>query len=118
MRVVVTGTREGRPDLVPWLVRFTDKHGIPELFVLGCARGVDAQALRLCHERRWSHAVVFADWALGKAAGHQRNQRMVDLATVGDWCLAFPGGASVGTWDCVRRAKAAGLQVAVLTVRR
>lgn len=44
------------------------------------------------------------------AQGHIRNQRMVDL---GDYlvCLAFPLGRSFGTWDCMKRAKAAGIHV-------
>ena len=41
------------------------------------------------------------------AAGSYRNQEMVDLGA--DLVLAFPGGT--GTADCVRRAKAAGIEV-------
>lgn len=43
------------------------------------------------------------------AAGPRRNQKMVDLGA--DVCLAFPLGESKGTRDCMRRAKAAGIQV-------
>lgn len=43
-------------------------------------------------------------------AGFYRNQAMVDL-----WeyylCISFPLGRSVGTRDCMRRAKAAGIEV-------
>lgn len=53
-----------------------------------------------------------ADWATrGKAAGPIRNQHMVDLGA--DVCLAFPTASSRGTWDCVRRAKAAGIPIIV-----
>lgn len=47
----------------------------------------------------------------GKAAGPLRNQEMVDLGA--DVCLAFPDADSRGTWDCVRRADAAGIPVIV-----
>lgn len=41
--------------------------------------------------------------------GHLRNQKMVDLGA--HVCLAFPQGKSSGTRDCMRRAKAAGIEV-------
>lgn len=53
-----------------------------------------------------------ADFAgLGPKAGPLRNQEMVDLGA--DICLAFPTGGSRGTWDCVRRARAAGIPVEI-----
>ncbi|GAB36469.1 DUF2493 domain-containing protein [Gordonia otitidis] len=53
-----------------------------------------------------------ADWKrLGKAAGPHRNQLMVDRGA--DVCLAFPEQGSRGTWDCVRRARTAGIPVTV-----
>ncbi|WP_237721111.1 SLOG family protein [Mycolicibacterium phlei] len=47
-------------------------------------------------------------------AGHLRNQQMVDSGA--DICLAFPIGTkaskrSRGTWDCMTRAKRAGIDV-------
>jgi hypothetical protein len=46
------------------------------------------------------------------AQGHYRNQQMVDAgATI---CFAFPLDGSVGTWDCVRRARAAGIPVRII----
>ncbi len=42
---------------------------------------------------------------LGKAGGPVRNQAMVDSGA--DLCLAFPDNKSIGTWDCVQRARAA-----------
>jgi hypothetical protein len=54
-----------------------------------------------------------ADWdTFGKAAGPIRNQQMVDLGA--DICLAFPMPDSRGTWDCVRRAREAGIPVKVI----
>lgn len=64
---------------------------------------------------RWAAATCLptdprpANWAqYGRAAGPIRNQGMVDLlATVRrKFVAAFPLGKSVGTMDCVRRAKA------------
>lgn len=48
---------------------------------------------------------------LGPKAGPLRNQEMVDLGA--DICLAFPTEGSRGTWDCVRRARAAGIPVEI-----
>ncbi len=50
---------------------------------------------------------------LGKAAGPQRNTRMI--AKGGDLCVAFPGPGSRGTWDCVRKAADAGVNVEILS---
>ena len=48
----------------------------------------------------------------GKLLGPERNQRMVDSGA--DLCLAFPLLGSRGTWDCVRRAEKAGIEVRVI----
>ena len=114
MRVVITGARHGHPSVDRWMHAFVAKHGVPELFIIGCALGVDQRARFLCRVYRWSHVIVYADEALPSPERfRERNQRMVDLAHVGDWCLAFPRPESRGTWDCVLRAKQRGLQVAV-----
>ncbi|MGY1896168.1 SLOG family protein [Nocardia gipuzkoensis] len=42
-------------------------------------------------------------------AGHLRNQFMVDLGA--DLVIAFPLGKSLGTRDCMRRARGAGISV-------
>lgn len=41
---------------------------------------------------------------------------MVDLGA--DICLAFPTKSSIGTWDCVRRANAAGIRVIIVPERQ
>lgn len=43
------------------------------------------------------------------AAGSLRNQHMVDLGA--DVCLAFPLPESIGTFDCMRRAKTADIRI-------
>lgn len=51
------------------------------------------------------------DGSCNKAAGFERNQRMVDSGA--DICLAFlkRGAGNRGTQDCIRRARAAGIEV-------
>ena len=55
---------------------------------------------------------AWSKWKMhGKKAGPLRNQEMVDAGT--DLVVAFPGGR--GTADLVRRARAAGLQILVVS---
>jgi hypothetical protein len=46
-------------------------------------------------------------------AGGRRNQAMADAQPRARLCLAFPTPGSRGTWDMVRRATAAGIEVEV-----
>lgn len=116
MRLVITGARLGREgEVAKWLDAWSKRRGRPELTILGCARGVDAEARAYVRSARWDHVVVYAHWeALGKLAGSDRNQRMVNLAQSGDTCIALPSERSIGTHDCARRAKARGLTLYVL----
>lgn len=83
----------------------------PDPFVL---HGADWYADRIAAEFGWAVEAWPANWAHdGKAAGPIRSQAMVD--TGADTCLAFPIGASGGTWDCIRRARAAGIPTTVVT---
>jgi hypothetical protein len=57
-----------------------------------------------------------ARWELGHHAGPARNSEMVKLgATV---VLAFPLDGSRGTWDCVGKARAAGIPVRIVTAEK
>lgn len=94
-----------------WLDRFVLRHGRPELVIVGCARGVDAQARAWAKARGLPFDVHRADWSLGRRAGHVRNGAMVAAARPGDWLLAFPDVESRGTPDCARRGAQAGLRV-------
>lgn len=143
-RVLVTGSRDWK-DHDPVVFRLQqarwDAQG-PMVVVHGaCATGVDAIASWWCKGFMLRHGNLLeiseerhpADWpACGSdcpdrphrkvrrdgveycpLAGHRRNQAMVDLGA--SLCLAFPLGRSRGTYDCMRRAHAAGIEVRTVT---
>lgn len=132
MRCVITGTRDGRADLWHWMRRFAARYGVPELWILGDAKGVDSDAAELCRREGWIHRIYFADWRpmgiYNKLAGFERNRNMVMGADPGDFCLAFPSGSlardnktglwlpidSKGTRHCIGVAQARGLRVHVI----
>lgn len=128
----IHGRRGGRPDLIVLLTGsrtwddldlaeqvFESLSGPRTIFHIGdCPSGLDAYAWASLTAR--PHLVIRhnADWdRYGKAAGPERNQRMVNGAvqSLGTWpestglCLGFPTWESVGTWDCMRRAESAGI---------
>lgn len=51
----------------------------------------------------------FGDWP---DCGPRRNRHMVRLGA--DMCLAFPTPQSRGTWDCVRKARRAGIPTRIV----
>ena len=118
-RILVTGSRD-------WTDADTiDLNLIGATGRLDCLRGVvvvDGQCTKggadqLAHEaakrRGWGTERYPADWNQhGKAAGSIRNQEMIALGA--DLVLAFPLPGSVGTWDCIRRASAAGIRVVIV----
>lgn len=110
-RLVISGARGGHPDVERWLHHYGTGNGRPQLVILGDAHGVDAQAFVFCRRHRWPFAVLWAYWdELGKAAGNERNGRMVEIARPGDLFFGFPGPASVGTYDARDQAIALGLE--------
>lgn len=73
--------------------------------VHGGAPGADRLAADIAQEFGLPTEVHHADWgAHGPSAGPIRNEEMVSSGA--DLCLAFPFGVSVGTNDCIRRARA------------
>jgi hypothetical protein len=86
--------------------------------VTGGARGADSLAANAAWQAGLPGEEVPADWDRhGKAAGHIRNQQMLDLGP--DVVLAFKNGwdrslSRGGTEDMIRRSKAAGLPVYVI----
>lgn len=127
-KLLVTGTRRGRPDVRAWLLRWSRQYGAPSCLVVGGLPehrpvgelySVDGEAYLFGKNAGWPLRVFRADWdGLGKAAGPLRNQAMVDFCRAGDVCLGFPDAESRGTWDCMRRAHAAGLTTYMLPLLR
>lgn len=116
--VLVTGSRHGPKDskraVTGALNNLLDLHHSTDKFIVkvgDCPTGVD----RIVYD--WARTMVLnhvelevfkADWeTYGKAAGPIRNQAMVDSGA--DVALVFIHGKSVGTKDCTRRARAAGI---------
>lgn len=110
-RILVTGSRSWSDveSVRAALVRAA--RGRADVTVVdGAARGLDSIAHGVAAEMGWGTERYPADWDRnGGAAGPMRNAEMVALGA--DICVAFPGPKSVGTWDCVRRAVAAGIAV-------
>ena len=121
MIVIVTGGRSyAGTGLVEALDALAQEHQRFSIFV-GDATGADRIAQAWARDRKPGLLCVFgAAWAsYGKAAGPQRNARMVSRAIAEHLrgerviCLAAPGGR--GTADCVRRCREAGFEVRKVT---
>lgn len=125
MRILVTGSR-----------RFDDEAYVRRVFshlsdecmltivvieegvtvVHGAARGLDSIADKVAKERGWGTEPHPADWnQYGKRAGMLRNSYMAKAGA--DICLAFPDKDSIGTWDMIRKAVAAGIQTRIYPVK-
>ena len=77
--------------------------------ISGGAKGADFLARVLAKFHSVPYIEFPADWKKhGRAAGHIRNQQMLDEGKP-DMVIAFEGGT--GTADMVRRAKKAGIEV-------
>jgi len=111
-RVIVCGSRrytdagriEARLELIPQ----------PFILVQGaCPRGADAIAAEWAAKQKDVTVEAHpAQWdSFGPAAGPIRNAAMVALGA--DLLLAWPTNESRGTWDCVNKAKAAGIPIEV-----
>lgn len=118
MRVIVTGSRKWTDKVAVWdaLNDVYQEHG-PFVLVHGaCSTGADAiahqwyeLATRLV---RVKEEPFPAAWdARGKAAGPERNRRMVEAGA--DLVLAFPLPEGSGTQHTMRLAAEAGIEVKV-----
>lgn len=123
LRVVVTGSREWtaggpvRDALTACVERCRSivvGHGAAkglDMIVAGCAATIATGYGNDSYVQSYP-----ADWTTnGRSAGPLRNQRMLDSVRP-DIVLAFPLPSSTGTWDCVRRALAMRVPVAVVYV--
>jgi YspA, cpYpsA-related SLOG family len=124
MRVLVTGSRDWPDQAALWSAldevfeNRTSRQGI-FLVVHGGAKGADTMARLWASGRRRDgelsiyHEMHQAQWMQNgqfvKAAGHQRNQRMVDKGA--DLALAFIRNNSPGASGCARMAEKAGIPV-------
>lgn len=125
MIVVITGTRRAvysrHARRVRSILRWVGGKWpaeVPHVLHHGAAVGIDRIGATVAQEMGWQVRPHPADWDLGRHAGHERNQLMIDLGP--DVCVAFPlkpvdPGRS-GTMDCTRRAIAAGVPTFVFPV--
>ena len=114
--MIVTGSRRWADAHVVYreLTNYYEKHGMFELIHGACSTGADRFAHEWfeaggralgCIETRYP-----ADWGRrGKAAGPERNRRMVEAGA--DIVLAFPLPGGSGTQDTMQLARQAGIPV-------
>ena len=112
MRVLICGSR----NWTDGEAIFAALEALPGVHVVieGEAPGADSLARDAAYALGIPVLPFPADWEkYGRAAGPIRNQQMLEEGTP-DLVLAFPIGSSPGTWDMVRRAQAAGIEVRIL----
>lgn len=95
------------------MLRYVQQYGVPALWVLGGAVGVDTQAEDACLARGWTHVVLYPLYRrYGRwEAPRKRNLDMVRMVATSKWgtFLAFPQKGSRGTLHCMSAARKAGL---------
>ena len=119
MRVLVTGSRNytSRKSIKNALERVTNGYNRKDITLVhgACSTGADAIADSIAVEKGWKIERYPAQWHKhGKAAGPIRNSEMADAGA--DVCLAFPMEGSRGTFDMIKKARAAGIHVNVYTI--
>ena len=111
MRLLVTGSRHFQDAE---LVLRKIKEYAPGVVIRGGQSGADWLARRAAKKLGIKTKTFLANWRMsGPSAGPLRNQEMLDKGKP-DAVLAFPLEDSEGTWDMVRKAKAAGIPVEVV----
>jgi hypothetical protein len=97
-----------------WLTRWMRRYGRPEALIVGCARGVDRQAIRWAYRNDIPVEKFVAQWTkVGKRAGRDRNKVMIDRVPRDSWIIAFPDVESRGTPHAIGYARTRGLHVFV-----
>lgn len=120
IRVLVTGARDWPEQHrnVIWraLDGAADGHEHVTVIEGECPQGgADLYARQWAEQHGATVEPYPADWRrYGGHAGPIRNTAMVRAGA--DLCLAFPRKVSVGTWDCVRKARAAGIRTIVIAL--
>ena len=116
MKVIVCGGRNYRNTA--FLFRQLDKLHAERLFTAfmqGGACGADKlgkEWARTKPELGGKRFECRAEWhKYGKAAGSIRNARMMEWKP--DLVVGFPDPDSIGTWDMINKAKAAGVETLV-----
>ena len=107
---MVTGSRDWSDAMFVYdaLDRVLETQAV-EIVIHGQATGADRLAGRWARHRGIGLMEFPALWeSQGKPAGVIRNQRMMEYGKP-DYFVAFVKPTSVGTWDMVRRASAAGI---------
>lgn len=118
MRILVCGGRDynDRDHIHNTLCEIDAKRGPITCVIHGAATGADHEAMiwaqMMATVRKVTHAPFVADWRTGKSAGPIRNRRMIEEGKP-DLVIGFPGGK--GTANCLRQARAAGLEVIEVT---
>lgn len=115
MRILVTGSRDWTDeDMVGTALAETVAARLePHTLIHGCARGLDRIASIIADCWDWEVEAHAANWEEhGKTAGPIRNTHMLSVGKP-DICLAFPLPGSKGTWDMIRKANRAGLEVRI-----
>lgn len=116
MRMLITGSRNyaDRDTLLDAIEYYLGETYIEDVIIIeGGARGADRIAREHALDMGYVVETYPVNWEkYGKKAGVIRNQEMVDNGA--DICLAFPLEDSIGTYDCIRRAKNAGIKTIII----
>lgn len=114
-RLIVTGSRHWTDikTIKDALLEAIDGQWESTTIVHGdCPTGADAIAHSIALLFGLTIERYPANWnKYGRTAGPLRNQGMADLGA--DVCLAFPMSDSRGTFDMIKRAKAAGIKTII-----
>lgn len=111
-KVGITGSRHWMARKIMWPILDTIFDENPDMFlIVGDAEGVDAEAIEWAKIRGCPYKRYEADWSVGRAGGNQRNSRMINENPDAKLWLGFPLPTSKGTYDCMRKAEAKGIEV-------
>lgn len=112
-RVAIVGTRDRRAAKFWQLIQeLIGELAHDATVVTGCCHtGIDFVVRATALDMARSLVVFHARWDIGPQAGPERNRLLVDYATR---VIAMPAKHSSGTWDVVKKAKAAGKPVRIV----